>query len=279
MDNIKSVLIRHGFSFKKQFGQNFITDTNLLKSIVIGAEITKNDIVLEIGCGAGTLTKELSLQAKKVIGYEIDYNLKPVLEETLYGLKNVEIVFQDVMKTSMFDLEKKIGGDYVVVANLPYYITTPIIMRFIEQAKRVKSLVIMVQEEVALRLCAKENTADYGSITASIGAKANSKIIKKVPKTMFMPVPKVDSAVVKIDLIRDKFFIKDEKIYKDVLHSAFNNRRKMLANNLMQIFKFTRAKAEEILTFCDIPLTARGETLSVEKFVELSNHIAGLPNE
>ncbi len=273
MESIKQLLIRHGFSFKKQFGQNFITDANLLKSIVSGAGITKSDVVVEIGPGAGTLTREIASQAKKVICYEIDKNLEPVLDDTLSGFNNVEVIFKDVMKVPIKDLEKSIGEKYTVVANLPYYITTPIIMRFIEQAKRVKSLVIMVQEEVAERLCAKENTAEYGAITAAIGVKADAKIIKKVPKTMFMPMPKVDSAVVKIDIVKNKFEVLDEKVYKDVLHAAFNNRRKMLANNLMQIFKCDRQTAEELLTACDIPLTARGETLSVEKFVLLANTI------
>ena len=273
METIKQLLIRHGFSFKKQFGQNFITDVNLLKSIVNGAGITEKDVVVEIGPGAGTLTREIASQAKKVVCYEIDKNLEPVLEDTLSGFNNVEVVFNDVMKVPIKDLEKSIGERYTVVANLPYYITTPIIMRFIEQAKKVKSLVIMVQEEVADRLCAKENTAEYGAITAAIGVKANAKIIKKVPKTMFLPMPKVDSAVVKIDIVENKFNVLDEKVYKDVLHSAFNNRRKMLANNLMQIFKYDRQTAEEILLASDIPLTARGETLSVEKFVLLANTI------
>ena len=273
MESIKQLLIRHGFSFKKQFGQNFITDVNLLKSIVNGADITEKDVVVEIGPGAGTLTREIASQAKKVVCYEIDKNLEPVLEDTLSGFNNVEVIFKDVMKVPIKDLEKSIGERYTVVANLPYYITTPIIMRFIEQAKRVKSLVIMVQEEVADRLCAKENTAEYGAITAAIGVKANAKVIKKVPKTMFLPMPKVDSAVVKIDIVENKFNVLDEKVYKDVLHAAFNNRRKMLANNLMQIFKYNRQTAEEILVACDIPLTARGETLSVEKFVLLANTI------
>ena len=273
MESIKELLSRYGFSFKKQYGQNFITDVNLLKSIVNGADITEKDVVVEIGPGAGTLTREIASQAKKVVCYEIDKNLEPVLEDTLSGFNNVEVIFKDVMKVPIKDLEKSIGERYTVVANLPYYITTPIIMRFIEQAKRVKSLVIMVQEEVADRLCAKENTAEYGAITAAIGVKANAKVIKKVPKTMFLPMPKVDSAVVKIDIVENKFNVLDEKVYKDVLHAAFNNRRKMLANNLMQIFKYNRQTAEEILVACDIPLTARGETLSVEKFVLLANTI------
>ncbi len=272
MESIKELLSRYGFSFKKQYGQNFITDTNLLKSIVASAEV-EGLTVLEIGCGAGTLTRELSAVAKKVIGYEIDYKLEPILAETTGDKTNVEIVFKDVMKTPLPDLERYIGEEYALVANLPYYITTPLIMRFIDGAKRLKKLIIMVQEEVAERLVAKENTPEYGAITASINVRANTKIIKRVPRNMFLPAPKVDSAVVSIELAPNKFNVKDFKVYKDVLHSAFNNRRKMLVNNFMQIFNLNRANAEEVLTACDISLTARGETLSVEKFVTLSNYL------
>lgn len=272
MESIKQLLSRYGFSFKKQYGQNFITDTNLLKSIVSSAGVN-GLTVLEIGCGAGTLTRELSAVAKKVIGYEIDYKLTPILNETVGDKSNVEIIFKDVMKTPLNDLERYIGEEYALVANLPYYITTPLIMRFIDGAKRLKKLIIMVQEEVAERLVAKENTAEYGAITASINARANTRIIKRVPRNMFLPAPKVDSAVVEIELVPNKFDIKDFNVYKKVLHSAFNNRRKMLVNNVMQIFSLSRQEAEKVLTDCEVDLTARGETLSVKKFVEISNYI------
>lgn len=271
MDSLKEILYRNGFSFKKAFGQNFISDTNLLKSIVSGAEITKEDTVLEIGCGAGTLTRELALSAKRVIAYEIDTNLKPVLSETLFGLDNVNVIFSDIMKNKITAVEKEIGTNYKVVANLPYYITTPIIMRFIEQAERADSLVIMVQEEVADRLCAKPNTAEYGSITAAVNLVGDAKIIKRVPKHMFTPVPKVDSAVVRIDIDRNKYSVLSTEVYRDMLRSAFGNRRKMFVNNLMQTFKLSRAEAEELLNETGVSLTARGETLSSDVFVELTN--------
>lgn len=271
MDNLKEILYRNGFSFKKAFGQNFISDTNLLKSIVSGAEISKNDTVLEIGCGAGTLTRELSLAAKKVVAYEIDTNLKPVLDETLSGCDNVNVVFADIMKKSISSVENELGGKYKVVANLPYYITTPLIMRFIEQAANVQSLVIMVQEEVAERLCAKPNTAEYGSITAAVNLVGDAKIIKRVPKHMFTPVPKVDSAVVRIDINRNKYEVLSTEVYRDMLRAAFGNRRKMFVNNIMQTFKMVRFDAENLLSVCGVPLTARGETLSSEDFVRLTN--------
>lgn len=279
MENLKEILYRNGFSFKKAFGQNFISDTNLLKSIVLSSDINKEDVVLEIGPGAGTLTRQLALSAKKVIAYEIDTKLEPVLSETLGGLSNVKVVFQDIMKKNIESLEKEIGVPYKVVANLPYYITTPIIMRFIEQAKNVKSLVIMVQEEVAMRLSAKENTPDYGSITAAVNLVGEAKIVKKVPRNMFTPAPNVDSAVVKIDINFDKFNVCDRAVYREMLRAGFGNRRKMLVNNLMQTFKLSRAQAEKLLTLSDIELTARGETLSAEKYVVLTNNYVEMKNE
>ena len=273
MESLKELLMRHGFTFKKAFGQNFITDNNLLDKIVQEAGVAEKDTVIEIGVGAGTLTRAISKRAKRVIGYEIDTKLKPILEDSLYGINNVEIIYRDVMKSPIEDLEKMVGGEYMVVANLPYYITTPIIMRFVEKAKRIKSMVIMVQEEVARRLVAKEDTADYGSITSAIGVVGDAKIILKVPSTMFTPRPNVDSAVVKIDFNRKKFDVKNMETFREVLRCAFGNRRKMLINNLMQTFKLDRAVAEELLTSQSIDLKARGETLSTKQFVELANKL------
>ena len=144
--DLRQILRKHGFSFKKAFGQNFLTDESLLSEIVEKAEVTKDDVVLEIGLGAGALTRELCKKAKKVVGYEIDKNLKPVLAETLEEFKNVEIVFCDIMKEKITEVEKKLGEKYIMVANLPYYITTPIVMEFLEKAKNLKSMVIMVQD-------------------------------------------------------------------------------------------------------------------------------------
>ncbi|MBE5757178.1 MAG: ribosomal RNA small subunit methyltransferase A [Clostridiales bacterium] len=273
MEDLKSQIIKHNFSFKKSLGQNFLTDTNLLDSIVNLAGVDENTTVLEIGLGAGALTKALAKKAKKVYGYEIDRSLKPVLDENLSGLDNIEITYLDIMKEKLDLLEKKVGDDYFVVANLPYYITTPILMNFIEKAKKVKSLTIMVQEEVAKRLVSKENTEDYGAITVSIGSVANAKIIKRVPKEMFTPRPKVDSAVVRIDMDREKFGSFNKEVLRDTIRCAFNNRRKTLSNNLMNYFKFSREVADGILQKAGIEKEKRGETLSVEKFIELSKVI------
>ena len=271
--SLKSVLQTYGFNFKKAYGQNFLTDTTLLNDIVVNAGVTKNDVVLEIGCGAGALTKVLSNYAKKVVGYEIDQKLKPVLHDVLSGCDNVEIVFNDVLKEKMPDLEKKLNSDYMVVANLPYYITTPIIMNFLENGKHVKSMSIMVQKEVAERLTANAGDSEYGAITVGINLRGSASIIADVPREMFTPVPNVDSAVVKIDIEKDKFADVDYKKVREVVRIAFSSRRKMLVNNLMNGYKLPRAKAEEILSLAEIPLTVRGEDLTASDYVRLSKVI------
>lgn len=270
--DIKTVLAECGFSFKKKFGQNFITDKNLLSSIVDKAEIEKRDTVIEIGCGAGTLTRALSAAAKRVIAFEIDSTLKPVLEQTLSGCENAEVVFKDFLKVDLPEFEKR-TGDYKVVANLPYYVTTPLILKLIEQSKRCKSITVMVQEEVAERLCAKANTPDYGAITAVIALRARGEIVKRVPRTMFMPRPNVDSAVVKLTIVDGAINVSDTELYKKTVHAAFGSRRKTLVNNLINYFSVSRADAEAVLSACGIDIKARGETLSPEQFAILSGHL------
>jgi len=273
MVNLKEVLIKHGFSFKKCFGQNFISDVNLLKSIVELSDIDSNSTVVEIGAGGGTLTREIAAIAKNVISFEIDYKLKPVLKDMTDEFNNIEYIFGDFLKYNLDELEEKAGDNYTVIANLPYYITTPIIMRFIEKSKKFKCLIIMVQEEVALRLTAKENTPDYGAITAAIDICANAEIVKKVNRSIFYPIPNVDSAIVKITADTNKYKYADLKTYKDTVKYAFLNRRKTLVNNLILNYKFPRDVAEQLLISVNIDLKARGETLSTEMFVQLSNKI------
>jgi len=279
MENLKEVLIRHGFSFKKCFGQNFISDSNLLKSIAALSDIDFESTVIEIGAGGGTLTREIAAAAKKVISFEIDYKLAPVLKDMTAEFTNIEFIFSDFLKYNLEELEEKAGDNYTVIANLPYYITTPIIMRFIEKAKHFKSLVIMVQEEVALRLTAKENTPDYGAITAAIDIVADAEILKRVNRNIFYPVPNVDSAVVKITSNKNKYNYRDLNTYKDTVKYSFMNRRKTLVNNLILGFKFSRAQAEALLISADIDLKARGETLSTLQFVRLSDKIYELVNK
>lgn len=272
MSELKTVLDKHGFRFKKQFGQNFLSDTNLLDSIVTASGIDENTTVVEIGCGAGTLTKAIAKKAKKVYAFDIDRDLQPVLAETLKGCENIEVIFRDFNKINLQELEKEIG-EYSVVANLPYYITTPLVAKFLEESEKVQSLSIMVQEEVAERFCAKEDTPEYGSITASIALKGEAKIVKRVSRNLFMPRPNVDSAVVRIDFQRDRIQVKDEKAYRQTVKCAFLNRRKTLENNLVNFFKVSRETAKKILAEAGVDEKARGETLSPQRLAILSDCI------
>lgn len=264
------VIKKFGFQFNKKFGQNFIFDTNLLNAIVSDADVDSNTTVLEIGCGAGTLTKQIASKAKRVVSYEIDTNLKPILEENLKGIKNVEVVFADVMSQKTSEIEEILGDDYVIIANLPYYITTPIIFKFLEEAKRLKRLVIMVQLEVAERLTAQENTANYGAITAQLKYRSDVKITRIVKRNMFTPAPNVDSAVVRIDFVK-KYDIRDEKTLNNLIKSAFQMRRKTLCNNLKNTFGYTNEQAVKLLGEAGLEPNVRGEALSVEQFVKLAN--------
>lgn len=266
------IIKKHNFKFNKKFGQNFIFDKNLLKAIVGDADIDNNSNVLEIGCGSGTLTKEISAVAKKVVGYEIDNNLKDVLAESLSQCNNVEIVFKDILKTDIKEIESKFDGEYVIIANLPYYITTPIIFKFLEEATRLKKLVIMVQLEVAKRLCAKENTSDYGTITVMLNSLGNCEITRIVKRTMFTPQPNVDSAIVKFEF-NNKYQIKNYKTFSKLVKSAFAMRRKTLNNNLKSSYNYSNEQITKLLSQLLLPDNVRGEALSVEQFVKLSNLI------
>ena len=261
MQELRTVLEKHGFHFKKQFGQNFISDTNLLRSIVEASGIDKDTTVVEIGCGAGTLTRVLAESAKQVYAFDIDRDLQPVLAETLAGLDNVEVIFRDFNKLDLKEFEREIEN-YVVVANLPYYITTPLVTKLLEESDKVQGLSIMVQEEVAERFCAKENTPEYGSITAAIALKGNAKIVKRVSRNLFYPRPNVDSAVVKIEFERGRVEVKSENAYRQTVKCAFLNRRKTLENNLVNYFKLTRDEAKSVLQEAGVEDKARGETLS-----------------
>ena len=270
---LKVLLNEHGLNLKKAYGQNFLTDNALLSEIVEKAGVKETDTVLEIGCGAGALTRVLAKNAKKVVGYEIDNRLKPVLAETLSEFNNVEIVFGDIMKQKISDVERKLGGEYIMVANLPYYITTPIIMQFIENAKNIKAMVIMVQEEVAYRLAACAGSSDYGAITVGINLRGRAEVVLKVPREKFTPAPNVDSAVVKIDVEKGKFKGVDFSAVRNVVRCGFSSRRKMLVNNLMNGFKLSRADAESALVKAGVKTTARAENLTAEEFVLLSQNI------
>ena len=270
MQELRSVLEKHGFHFKKQFGQNFISDPNLLSSIVAAAGVDENSVIVEVGCGAGTLTRALAAVAKKVYAFDIDESLQPVLAETLAGCENVEVIFRDFSKVNLKEFEEEIG-EYSVVANLPYYITTPLLTKFLEESEKVQGVSIMVQEEVAERFCAKENTPEYGAITAAIALKGEAKIVKRVSRNLFYPRPNVDSAVVKIQFDRGRVAVKSEKAYRQTVKCAFLNRRKTLENNLVNFFSLSREQAKEILSLAEIDEKARGETLSPTRLARLSD--------
>lgn len=270
MEKIRDVLKKHGFTFKKSLGQNFLTDENLLDSIAEAAGIGKSDTVVEIGCGAGTLTRALSKLAGRVYAYEIDRDLRPVLAETLAGCENTEVIFRDFSKENLGELYREIG-EYTVVANLPYYVTTPIVTRLLEEGAGVRGVCVMVQQEVAERFAAKEDTPEYGAITAAIALRGTAKIVKKVGRNMFYPAPNVDSAVVKIDFTENALPVKDKDMYKKTVRCAFLNRRKTLENNLMKSFSFPRETAAEILNRAGVEEKARGETLSPKRLAALSD--------
>lgn len=269
MENLRGFLKSEGFNFKKSLGQNFITDENLLRKIVSLSGAGENDTVIEVGCGAGTLTRALAQKCKRVLSFEVDLSLKPVLEQTLKGLDNVEVIFNDFLKSDLGVFERALG-DYIVVANLPYYVTTPVIWRVFEQGKRCKSMTVMVQEEVADRLCASEGTKDYGAITAAIAYKYAAEKVLKVPRTEFVPQPNVDSAVVKLTL-REPLEVKSAPKYFEVVKAAFSARRKTFENNLMRSFNLTRWQAEQVCAAAKIPAGVRGETLSPQNFAAVAD--------
>lgn len=271
MGNLE-ILNKYDFKFNKAYGQNFIFDTNFLKSFVEG-NIDKSTDVLEIGPGAGTLTAILCEYGRRVVSYEIDRNLAPILKENLSEYPNSKVVFGDIMKFDMTEIESNFDGSYTMVANLPYYITTPIIFKFLENATKMDSMIIMVQLEVAERLTAKAGSKEYGAITPAIDYRANAKIIKRVSRKMFTPMPNVDSAIVKIDFVKNKYDIKDKKILDEVIKSAFAMRRKTLENNLKTTFKLSSEVVQEIFAKLGFPPQVRGEKLTTLDFVNLSNEI------
>ena len=273
MKTVNEILKDNNFKFQKNFGQNFITDTNLLKAMVDDAGIESGDIVVEIGPGAGTLTRELSNKASKVFAFEIDKNLEPILNETLKENTNVQVVFKDIQKVKEEELIDIIGTkEFKVVANLPYYITTPIIMRFLEGNVLPKSITIMVQKEVAERLCAKENTEEFGAITLAIALEGDAKYLRDVSRKMFTPQPNVDSAIVRID-IKDKYKDVDKKAVKKLIHAAFLMRRKTLINNIEAGYKLDKKVLAAVLNGLGYNEKVRGEALSIDDYIKIAKGI------
>lgn len=267
--DIKSTLKESGFEFSKRYGQNFITDINLLNAIVEKSGITPEDTVVEVGAGAGTLTAALAGRANRVVSFEIDDSLKQTLLITLKNRDNVEVIFEDFMKSG--DITEYIGsGNYKVVANLPYYITTPVLFRFIEDMSvKPLSVSVMVQKEVADRLCAKPSTKDYGALTVAVDAYYEAKRIMNVSRNMFYPVPNVDSAVVLMTRRKD-CEIADEKLLSKTISAGFAMRRKTLINNLMAAFSLQRAVCESVIAECGLPEMVRGEALDTAQYIALA---------
>ncbi|MBQ8431131.1 MAG: ribosomal RNA small subunit methyltransferase A [Clostridia bacterium] len=256
--------------FKKSLGQNFLSDKNLLNSIVKIANISDEDVVLEIGAGAGSLTAVLAKFAKKVISYEIDRSLTDILLNLKSNNSNLEIVFEDFMKADinyLFQENQRIK----VVANIPYYITTPIIFKLLDFSNNIDLMLFMVQKEVALRFASKEGKKDYGITSIILQSIADVSYEKTVAKECFTPMPKVDSALVKIELRKDKFNILDFEFFTKLIHTSFSMRRKTLINNLTKSFDFSKEYLIENLKKLGYSETVRPEEISVENYVKLSN--------
>ena len=272
----KEIINKYSFAFQKKFGQNFLIDSNVLESIIRGAEITKDDFVLEIGPGIGTMTQYLCEAARQVVAVEIDKMLIPILEDTLSEYDNVEVINQDVLKVDIKSLaeEKNNGKPIKVVANLPYYITTPIIMGLFESGVPIDSITIMVQKEVADRMQTGPGSKDYGALSLAVQFYATAKVILNVSATCFMPRPNVDSAVIKLTRHKEPTVnVADEKLMFKIKRASFNQRRKTLVNGLKNSPELSFSKEQIVKAIEKIgkPETIRGEALTLEEFAELAN--------
>ena len=249
--------------------RKLLTKTAILTALMI-VILTISAAAVEIGTGVGVLTVELCKRAKRVVCIEIDTRLKPILDDVCLDHKNVTINFMDILKENVASLEKKVGENYIIVANLPYYITTPIITNFLENANNVTRMVVMVQKEVAERFSATAGSKDYGAITVAINLRGSANIIMHAGREMFTPPPKVDSAVVRIDIDKNKFSDYSYSKVRSVIKCAFTSRRKTLVNNLINGLGLTREQAQNAVDKLGISQDARGETLSAEQFILLS---------
>ncbi len=267
------ILKENNFTFKKQFGQNFISDKNLLKAIVREGNICANDEVLEIGPGAGSLTEELLLTASRVVSYEIDKDLIPVLSQKFESVENFKLINCDIMKADIQDIEKNFSGEYVLVANLPYYITSPIIFKFLQTATHLKSLYIMVQKEVGERICAKYGSKDYGVFSIIVDSYAYPTITRIVPRNMFFPVPNVDSCMVKLDIDKSKYQISDRVGFENFVKACFVMRRKKLSNNLEKVLALQKSQIEEKLQSLNFAPDIRAEMLQTQDFITLFDYM------
>ncbi len=276
--NTIEVLQKYHFNFQKKFGQNFLINTGILEEIIDAAEITKEDFVLEIGPGIGTMTQYLCEAAREVVAVEIDTNLIPILGDTLSAYDNVEVMNADILKVDIAKLadERNGGKPIKVVANLPYYITTPIIMGLFESHVPIDSITIMVQKEVADRMQEGPGSKEYGALSLAVQYYAKPEIVVNVPPSCFMPQPKVGSAVIRLTRHENPpVDVDNEKLMFQVIRASFNQRRKTLANGLNNFGSFSLGKEEiqKSIEELGVPVNIRGEALSLEQFAKLSNII------
>ena len=274
--NTIAVLQKYNFVFQKKFGQNFLIDTHVLDKIIRSAEITKDDFVLEIGPGIGTMTQYLACAAGKVVAVEVDRALIPILADTLDGYDNVTVINEDVLKVDIAKLaEEQNGGRSIkVVANLPYYITTPIIMGLFEKNVPIKSITVMVQKEVADRMQVGPGTKDYGALSLAVQYYAKPYIVANVPPNCFMPRPKVGSAVIRLERYEEPpVQVKDERLMFRIIRASFNQRRKTLANGLKNSpeLDFTKEEIEAAIETLGKGASVRGEALTLKEFARLSD--------
>ena len=276
--NTIEVIQKYDFDFQKKFGQNFLIDERVLEKIISAAEVNKDDFVLEIGPGIGTMTQYLAENAREVMAVEIDKNLIPILSDTLSAYDNVSILNADILKVDIAKIvEEKNGGKPVkVVANLPYYITTPIIMGLFESHVPIDSITVMVQKEVADRMQVGPGTKDYGALSLAVQYYAKPEIVANVPPNCFMPRPKVGSAVIKLTRYeKPPVEVHDERLMFRLIRASFNQRRKTLVNGIKNSGDFSLGKEEieKIFEKCGLPLNIRGEALTLEQFAMLANCI------
>ena len=278
------ILQKYNFNFQKKFGQNFLIDPRVLDKIIDAAEITEDDMVLEIGPGIGTMTQYLAEHAREVVAVEIDKNLIPILEDTLSAYENVTVINEDILKVDIRKLadERNHGNSIKVVANLPYYITTPIIMGLFESHVPIDSITIMVQKEVADRMQAGPGKKDYGALSLAVQYYSHPEIVVNVPPSCFMPQPKVGSSVISLKRYEKPVVeVEDEKLMFKIIRASFNQRRKTLANGLNNFggMGLTKEQIQQSIEALGVPVNVRGEALSLEQFAQLSNIIGAAKKE
>ncbi len=278
INTIKDVMQRHGFTFSKALGQNFLINPSVCPKIAELGGCKKGAAAIEIGTGVGVLTKELAMRCDRVIAVEIDERLKPVLSETLAEYDNIEIVFADVLRTDMNTLirEKLAGYDEIYVcANLPYYITSPVIMKLLEERLPITAVTVMVQKEAADRLCAEPGTRECGAVTAAVRYYSTPKMLFKVSRGSFMPAPNVDSAVIRLDVSRmPNYPVADEKLFFRIIKASFAQRRKQMLNPLSAETGLPKQELAKILEECGIKPSARPEELKMEEFAAICDKIS-----